>query len=131
VIPEPVELDPYPLELLAQRRDRLGLFGQLTLLVTQPALPILERLDLSLDLLVVHGAMVRDGASPGEASGNPGAMSNGKTDDAKGRVKEAAGSITGDDKLKNEGKVDRAAGSVKDKVGDAADKAKDVVNPKD
>ena len=58
-------------------------------------------------------------------------MSNGKTDDAKGRVKEAAGSITGDDKLKNEGKVDRAAGSVKDKVGDAADKAKDVVNPKD
>jgi uncharacterized protein YjbJ (UPF0337 family) len=75
--------------------------------------------------------MVRDGASPGEAPGNPAAMSNGKTDDAKGRVKEAAGSITGDDKLKNEGKVDRAAGSVKDKVGDAADKAKDVVNPKD
>jgi uncharacterized protein YjbJ (UPF0337 family) len=58
-------------------------------------------------------------------------MSNGTTDDAKGRVKEAAGSITGDDSLKNEGKVDRAAGSVKDKVGDAADKAKDVVNPKD
>ena len=46
-------------------------------------------------------------------------------------MKEAAGSITGDDKLKNEGKVDRAAGSVKDKVGDAADKAKDVVNAKD
>jgi uncharacterized protein YjbJ (UPF0337 family) len=58
-------------------------------------------------------------------------MSNGTTDDAKGRVKEAAGAITGDDKLKNEGKVDRAAGSVKDAVGDAADKAKDVVNPKD
>jgi uncharacterized protein YjbJ (UPF0337 family) len=58
-------------------------------------------------------------------------MSNGTTDDAKGRVKEAAGAITGDDKLKNEGKVDRAAGSVKDAVGDTADKVKDVVNPKD
>lgn len=46
-------------------------------------------------------------------------------------MKEAAGALTGDDKLKNEGKVDQAAGSVKDKVGDAADKVKDVVNPKD
>ena len=58
-------------------------------------------------------------------------MSDGTKDDAKGRVKEAAGALTGDDSLKREGKVDRAAGSVKDKVGDAADKAKDVVNPKD
>jgi uncharacterized protein YjbJ (UPF0337 family) len=75
--------------------------------------------------------MVRDGASRGEASGNPACMSNGKTDDAKGRVKEAAGAITQDKKLKNEGKVDRAAGSAKDAVGGAADKVKDVVNPKD
>jgi uncharacterized protein YjbJ (UPF0337 family) len=52
-------------------------------------------------------------------------------DDAKGRVKEAAGDLTDDDSLKNEGKVDQAAGSVKDKVGDAADKVKDVVNPDD
>ena len=50
-------------------------------------------------------------------------------DDAKGRVKEAAGDLTDDDSLKNEGKVDRATGEVKDKVGDAADKVKDVVNP--
>ena len=68
-IPEPVELDPDALELVAQRRDRLGLFGQLTLAVTQLSLAILERLDLGLDLLVVHGAMVRDGASPGESAG--------------------------------------------------------------
>ena len=54
-------------------------------------------------------------------------MSDGDTDKAKGRVKEAAGSLTGDDSLKNEGKVDRASGSVKDKVGDAADKVKDVL----
>ena len=52
------------------------------------------------------------------------------TDDAKGRVKEAAGDLTDDQSLKNEGKVDRATGKVKDKVGDAGDKAKDVVNPK-
>ena len=55
-------------------------------------------------------------------------MSDGSTDEAKGRVKEAAGDLTDDQSLKNEGKVDKAAGSVKDKVGDAADKAKDVVN---
>jgi uncharacterized protein YjbJ (UPF0337 family) len=58
-------------------------------------------------------------------------MGDGTMDEGKGRVKEAAGSITGDDSLKNEGKVDRATGSVKDAVGDAADKVKDVVNPKD
>ena len=56
-------------------------------------------------------------------------MSDGALDEAKGRVKEAAGDLTGDDGLKGEGKVDRAAGTVKDKVGDAADKVKDVVNP--
>jgi uncharacterized protein YjbJ (UPF0337 family) len=55
-------------------------------------------------------------------------MGDGDADEAKGRIKEAAGSLTGDDGLKNEGKVDRASGTVKDKVGDAADKAKDVVN---
>jgi len=55
-------------------------------------------------------------------------MNDGTTDDIKGRVKEAAGDLTGDQDLKNEGKVDRASGAVKDKVGDAADKLKDVVN---
>jgi uncharacterized protein YjbJ (UPF0337 family) len=56
---------------------------------------------------------------------------DGKIDDAKGRVKEAAGDLTDNESLKNEGRVDRAAGSVKDKVGGAADKVKDVVNPDD
>ena len=56
---------------------------------------------------------------------------DGKMDEGKGRVKEAAGSLTGDDSLKNEGKVDRATGSIKDAIGGAADKVKDVVNPKD
>jgi uncharacterized protein YjbJ (UPF0337 family) len=35
-------------------------------------------------------------------------------DDAKGRVKEAAGNLTGDDDLKREGKVDKATGAAKD-----------------
>jgi uncharacterized protein YjbJ (UPF0337 family) len=54
-------------------------------------------------------------------------MDDGKTDDLKGRLKEAGGDLTDDQSLKNEGKVDRASGSVKDKVGDAADKVKDVL----
>ena len=54
-------------------------------------------------------------------------MSDGTTDDLKGRAKEAAGDLTDDDSLKNEGKVDRASGAVKDKVGDAADKVKDAL----
>ena len=58
-------------------------------------------------------------------------MGDGDVDEAKGRIKEAAGSLTGDDSLKNEGKVDRATGSVKDAVGGAADKVQDGVNPDD
>jgi uncharacterized protein YjbJ (UPF0337 family) len=52
-------------------------------------------------------------------------------DDAKGRVKEAAGDLTDDKKLKREGKIDRATGTVKDKVGDAADKAKEAATGDD
>lgn len=43
-------------------------------------------------------------------------------EEAKGRVKEAAGDLTGDKDLKREGKLDRAGATVKDKAGDAADK---------
>jgi uncharacterized protein YjbJ (UPF0337 family) len=52
---------------------------------------------------------------------------SGTTDDAKGRVKEAAGDLTGDKDLKNEGKVDRGTGKVKDVADGAADKVKDVL----
>jgi uncharacterized protein YjbJ (UPF0337 family) len=51
-----------------------------------------------------------------------------KIDDLKGRAKEAAGDLTNDDGLKREGKVDQATSTIKDKVGDVADKVKDVVN---
>ena len=55
-------------------------------------------------------------------------MGDGALDDAKGKVKEAAGDLTDDKDLQREGKVDQAAGTVKDKVGDASDKVKDAVN---
>ncbi|HEV2790578.1 MAG TPA: CsbD family protein [Solirubrobacterales bacterium] len=48
-------------------------------------------------------------------------------DDAKGRIKEAAGDLTGDDELQREGKVDQATGKVKDGVEKASDKVKDAV----
>ena len=54
-------------------------------------------------------------------------MGDGTIDDGKGRIKEAAGDLTGDKELQREGKVDQATGAVKDAVGDAADKVKDVV----
>ena len=53
------------------------------------------------------------------------------TDDAKGRIKEAAGDLTGDKDLQREGKVDQAAGSAKEKVGEAADKVKEAVTSDD
>lgn len=49
-------------------------------------------------------------------------MTDKNVDEAKGRVKEAAGSLTGDSELKNEGKVDQAKSSVKDGVDKVADK---------
>lgn len=52
-------------------------------------------------------------------------------DEGKGRLKEAAGSLTGDDELKNKGKADRAKASVKDKVDRVADKAKNVLDRDD
>jgi len=54
-------------------------------------------------------------------------MSDGSSDETKGRLKTAAGELTGDDDLKNEGKVDKASGKTKNAVGGAADKAKDVL----
>lgn len=48
-------------------------------------------------------------------------------DQVKGRVKEAVGSLTGDEELKREGEADQAAGDVKEFVEDVADKAGDLV----
>ena len=54
-------------------------------------------------------------------------MSSGTMDKAKGRVKEAAGAVTGDQKLKNKGKLDQLAGKAKDAAETVVDKVKDAV----
>ncbi len=54
-------------------------------------------------------------------------MSSGTTDKAKGRVKEAAGALAGDEKLKEKGKVDQLAGKAKDAAERVVDKVKDAV----
>ncbi len=51
----------------------------------------------------------------------------GKTDVAKGRIKEAAGALTDNDKLRAEGKTDQAVGEVKQVAGKAVDKVKRAV----
>ena len=50
------------------------------------------------------------------------------TDDLKGRAKEAAGDLTGNDDLKREGKADKASGKVKEAVDTVSDKVKDVLH---
>ena len=51
----------------------------------------------------------------------------GKTDVVKGRIKEAAGALTGNDKLREEGKTDQAVGKAKQAVQKAADTVKKAV----
>jgi uncharacterized protein YjbJ (UPF0337 family) len=53
---------------------------------------------------------------------------SGTTDDLKGRAKEAAGDLTGDNDLQREGKLDQAVGTVKDKAEDAKDWVEDQVD---
>ncbi len=54
-------------------------------------------------------------------------MASGKSDELKGRVKEAAGAMTGDKKLKRQGKADQAVGKIKQKVEKVIDKVKDAL----
>jgi uncharacterized protein YjbJ (UPF0337 family) len=51
-----------------------------------------------------------------------------KMDEAKGRMKEAAGDLMDDDDMKREGKADRMGATVKEKANEVVDKAKDVIN---
>lgn len=55
-------------------------------------------------------------------------MSSGKTDELKGRVKEAAGALTDDAKLKREGRLDQAVGKVKQKAEKVMDKIKETIS---
>lgn len=52
---------------------------------------------------------------------------SGTSDKIKGRVKEALGVLTDDQRLKNEGKLDQATGKIKEVVERGIDKATSVV----
>jgi uncharacterized protein YjbJ (UPF0337 family) len=54
-------------------------------------------------------------------------MASGKTDELKGRVKEATGALIGDKELKREGKTDQAVGKIKQQAEKVIDKVKDTV----
>ena len=45
----------------------------------------------------------------------------GAADKAKGAVKDAVGSVTGNEKLQAEGKADKAAGAARESAGDVKD----------
>jgi uncharacterized protein YjbJ (UPF0337 family) len=53
---------------------------------------------------------------------------SGTSDKIKGRVKEAVGVLTDDQRLENEGKLDQATGKIKEVVERGIDKAKNLVN---
>jgi uncharacterized protein YjbJ (UPF0337 family) len=55
-------------------------------------------------------------------------MMSGKTDEAKGRIKEAAGALIGNDGLREEGKADQAVGKAKQSAQKVADKVKKAVD---
>ena len=51
----------------------------------------------------------------------------GRVEEAKGKMKEVAGKVTGSDKLQTEGVVDQAAGKVQKTYGDVKEKTKDAL----
>jgi uncharacterized protein YjbJ (UPF0337 family) len=54
-------------------------------------------------------------------------MANKDIDKAKGKVKQAAGDLTGDEGLRREGKADEAAGKAKGAVDKVTEKAKNLL----
>ena len=54
-------------------------------------------------------------------------MTAGKTDELKGRMKEAAGALTGDAKLKREGRLDQATGQAKQAAERVIEKVRKAV----
>jgi uncharacterized protein YjbJ (UPF0337 family) len=55
----------------------------------------------------------------------------GSLEQAKGKVKEAVGKTTGDEKLKRSGQADQAAGKVQNTVGGIKDAVKDAQDSDD
>jgi len=52
---------------------------------------------------------------------------SGKAEEMKGRVKESAGVLTGNQKLKDTGRTDEASGKIKQALTRSVDKVKNVV----
>jgi uncharacterized protein YjbJ (UPF0337 family) len=52
----------------------------------------------------------------------------GSAKQAEGKVKEVAGKVTGDEKLRREGQGEQAAGKVQNAVGGVKDAVRDAVN---
>ncbi len=53
-------------------------------------------------------------------------MAEGKVEEIKGRIKEAAGDLTDDQELKDSGRLDQASGKIKQAVEKGVDKVKEV-----
>jgi|FLYK01.1.fsa_nt_gi uncharacterized protein YjbJ (UPF0337 family)/anti-sigma regulatory factor (Ser/Thr protein kinase) len=66
------------------------------------------------------------GGPPDEPGREGTAMTEERIEEAKGRLKEAAGDLTDDERLEREGKADQAAAKVKGKAKEVVDKAKDA-----
>ena len=54
----------------------------------------------------------------------------GRVEAAKGNVKEAAGKLVGNDRLRGEGKADQAAGKAQAKLGDVKNDVKKAIDKK-
>lgn len=52
----------------------------------------------------------------------------GSAEQAKGKIKEVAGKVTGDTKLETEGNADQVAGKVKNTIGGLKDTVKEAAN---
>jgi uncharacterized protein YjbJ (UPF0337 family) len=70
----------------------------------------------------------RDRGTPNRIANRKGALMGSNIDDAKGRVKEAAGDLTDSNRLKREGKADQVGAKVKEIVEDVKEKVEDVVD---
>ena len=53
------------------------------------------------------------------------------TDEAKGRIKKAAGDLKDDDDLRREGQIDQVIGNIKKRADDVGDKVKDAATSDD
>lgn len=66
--------------------------------------------------------------NPSKIINQEGKIMSGNVDKTKGKIKQAAGDLTGDKDLKREGRADENAGKVKELVEDAKDKGEDAVD---